>query len=43
MTQKAVLTELVALQKKDIAISYGRSKKTYYRLAETTILRVFDP
>lgn len=42
MTQKAVLPELLALQRKDILVSFNRSQKTYYRLADALILQAFD-
>ena len=42
MTQKAVLPELMALQKKDILYSYIRSHKTFYRLTDVRILKAFD-
>jgi predicted transcriptional regulator len=41
-TQKAVLPELRALQRKDILGSFNRSRKTYYRLADARILQAFD-
>ena len=40
--QKEILSELMALLKKDILISYTRSQKTYYRLADERIFRAFD-
>jgi predicted transcriptional regulator len=42
MTQKAVLPELMALQRKDILVSFNRSQETYYRLADARILQAFD-
>jgi predicted transcriptional regulator len=42
MTQKAVLPELTALQSKDILISFSRSQRTYYRLADDRILQALD-
>ena len=42
MSQKAVLPELISLQKKDIVISYVRSQKTYYRLSDKRIFQAFD-
>jgi hypothetical protein len=40
--QKEILSELMALLKKDILISYTRSQKTYYCLADDRIFRAFD-
>jgi predicted transcriptional regulator len=42
MTQKAVLPELMALQSKDILISFNKSHQTYYRLADDRILQALD-
>jgi predicted transcriptional regulator len=42
MTQKAVLPELMALQSKDILISFSKSQQTYYRLADDRILQALD-
>ena len=42
MAQKAVLPELLALQRKDILVSFSKSQKTFYRLADARILRAFD-
>jgi predicted transcriptional regulator len=42
MTQKAVLPELMALQRKDILVSFNRSQETYYCLADARILQAFD-
>jgi predicted transcriptional regulator len=42
VTQKAVLPELMALQRKNILLSFHRYKETYYRLADARILKAFD-
>jgi hypothetical protein len=42
MTQKAVLPELISLQKKDIVISFTEFQKTYYRLSDKRIFQAFD-
>ena len=42
MTRKAVLPELISLQKKDIVISFTEFQKTYYRLSDKRILQAFD-
>ena len=42
MTQKAVIPEFMALQRKDILVSFNRSHKTYYRLADARILQALD-
>jgi predicted transcriptional regulator len=42
MTQKAALPELIALQDKDILISFSKSQKTFYRLADDRILQALD-
>jgi DNA-binding transcriptional ArsR family regulator len=42
MTQTAVLPELMALQRKDILVSFNRSQKIFYRLADDRILQAFD-
>jgi predicted transcriptional regulator len=42
MAQKAVLPELMALQRKDIVISYTRFQKTYYRLSDKRIFQALD-
>ena len=42
VTQKAVLPELMALQRKNILVSFHRSQETYYRLTDARILNAFD-
>jgi hypothetical protein len=42
MTQKAVLPELMELRIKDVLVSFSKSQKTYYRLADNRILQALD-
>jgi predicted transcriptional regulator len=42
IAQKAVLPELLALERKGILVSFSKSQKTLYRLADARILRAFD-
>jgi hypothetical protein len=42
MAQKTVLPVLTVLQSKDILISFSKSHRTYYRLADDRILQAFD-
>jgi hypothetical protein len=42
MAQKVILPELMALQSMDILISFSKSQKTLYRLADDRILKVLD-
>jgi predicted transcriptional regulator len=37
-----VLSELVALQKKDMLVSFNRSQETFYCLSDDRILQAFD-
>jgi hypothetical protein len=41
ISHKKILPELMTLLKKDILVSYTRSQKTYYRLADDRIFRAF--
>jgi hypothetical protein len=42
MAQKAVLSELVVLQSKNILISFSKSHRIYYRLADDRIIKAMD-
>jgi predicted transcriptional regulator len=42
LTQKAVLPELIEMGGKDMLVSFSKSQKTYYRLADNSILQVLD-
>ena len=42
MTEDMVLSELVALQKNDLLVSFIRSQKTFYCLSDDRILQAFD-
>ena len=42
MTQKVVLPELVALKNNGVLISYSRSRRILYRLADTRILQALN-
>jgi hypothetical protein len=42
MPQKTILPELMALQSKDILISFSKSQKTYYHLADARVLQALD-
>ena len=42
MTQKSILPELSSLQSNDIVVSFNRSQKTFYRLADDGILQALD-
>ena len=42
ITKNKVLSELVALQKKDMLVSFNRSQETFYCLSDDRILQAFD-
>jgi hypothetical protein len=42
IAKKKVLSELVALQKKDMLVSFNRSQETFYCLSDDQFLQAFD-
>jgi DNA-binding transcriptional ArsR family regulator len=42
MAQKVILPKLMALQSMDILVSFSKSQKTFYRLADDRILKALD-
>jgi predicted transcriptional regulator len=42
IAKNKVLSELVALQKKDMLVSFNRSQETFYCLSDDRILQAFD-
>jgi hypothetical protein len=42
IAKNKVFSELVALQKKDMLVSFNRSQETFYRLSDDRFLQAFD-